>query len=111
MGNDIELLAKQIGDNVIKEAKGLLNEAWHEISVEDKEIIERCALRLGQLSLERLQGKDVEADIAIINATLGNMTYVKASRVSKAFWNAFEKIATSLLGGLLGLATKGLAGV
>lgn len=79
-------------NKILEELQKELGDAWNNIQQEDKEILEYCAKRMAELSIQRLAGKEVEEDIKNIEVAIGNMMAAEKLLISQKFWVVFHKV-------------------
>lgn len=107
----IEQMAKDLGDQLFQNNKKRLEDLKIELVLGDLEILERASHRFSLLSLMALQGVDVKIKIAECEAIMANLSYVKAAKVKKAFWDSVEEVIGGTFRLLLSIIAKGLLGV
>lgn len=107
MSEELEDMAKKIGDQFFTLIKVKLEKARDELSEEGIEALESAARDRAGLTLRALKGEDVSGELAIVDATIANWTWVGANKARNALVEAAKEVA-DLVGILLGTALKGI---
>lgn len=98
----MEELAKAVFEKVKDKFKG----EWDTLSDESKDALKEATLDFTKLQGQQLLGKDVDAELALVEATLKNFQVAGQLRTREVLLESFEEVA----GLLVGLARKALLG-
>lgn len=98
MSADVELkLAQNIWDGVKEEYQGV----WDELEGQAKTALYQASQDVARLSVKKLSGENVSAEMDILAATIENWTYVGQSAMVRAFHAAVDR-SLSAVGAFLG---------
>jgi len=101
LGDQASLFKEQI----VNQLKSDLGDLWDQLNNEDRNQLEYCARRMGELSVRKFAGEDVDEDIRFVKASISNLTCSQRIVVEQKFWTTFHKVV-GLAGTFLGKLAK-----
>jgi len=84
--------SRALGDSILDEVRGSMGDAWSSLKKKDRTTLERVSKKFARLSIDKMSGKDVDRDLAVIKAIIANLTYIEGSELSRAFWEGAKKV-------------------
>lgn len=75
-------LARELGKVVVDELRGGVEE-FRALGEAEREVVERNVIDLGKLQASKLAGKDVDAEICVVKATLASYGSALASAIAR----------------------------
>ncbi len=100
--------SKVLGEEILDEIRGSMGDAWNGLKKKDKTVLERVSKKFARLSIDKMAGKDVERDLAIIKAIIANLTYAESTELSRAFWESAKSVVGSAAKFLIDSITESL---
>ena len=98
-------LAASLGRDIESEVIAVFKDKWSSISDDDRAAVRRMAIRCAELMIEEKAGRDVSANLPIVQATIANWKAAGQVELYDAFNNAVAKVA-GLLGTFAGRLIK-----
>lgn len=103
--SELEATAKQIMDNFLK----TLGDNAKSLTAKDKELVSLAAKDAANLAVKALTGKNFDAEIRIVKATLLNITCAKTIAIERAFWLSVESAAKTAISAGIRIAIASIA--
>ena len=97
--------AADVGENILRQLRARLGDAWNTFDAEYRELIEQCTAEAGVLTVAALvigpEDRDgqlrLRREQAQIRAQLLNVASAQANAVSAAFWQTVREVAGGLV--------------